>query len=64
MPWAAFRAKPLTVLEDAVAELDALVVAQGAAELAGNGLRDSGAASEALVVAPDPVAGVTRRRPV
>ena len=49
--------------EDAVAELDALVVAQGAAELAGDGLRDSGTAGEALVVAPDPVTGVTRRRP-
>ena len=49
--------------EDAVAERDALVVAQGAAELAGDGLRDSGTAGEALVVAPDPVTGVTRRRP-
>jgi hypothetical protein len=39
------------------------VVAQGAAELAGDGLRDSGTAGEALVVAPDPVTGVTRRRP-
>lgn len=49
--------------EDAVAERDALVVEQGAAELAGDGLGDSGTASEALVVAPDPVTGVTRRRP-
>ena len=49
--------------DDAVAELDALVVAQGAAELAEDGLRDSETAGEALVVAPDPVTGVTRRRP-
>ena len=53
--------------DDAVAELEALVVAHGPAELAGDRSRGVGQVGDALVVAPDPavavVTGRCRRRP-